>query len=416
MKINSNTIRKLIPVHIFLLIVFLFLWSVVGIPWEIIYIFDLLVCAEFVWALRGIQPTLRRTKTKYLLPWFLFFALYLVLTQLFNFVSPMLAAMAFRRTFRFYLFFLVCAVLLTTQSIEKIMKMLVKLQILNFGLTLFQYFVQELSGDYLGGIFGIENGANAYSNVFLCLICTYMVVKYLEKKEKLLPMLMTIGSALVIAALAELKMFFIEIIVIMLMGILLSRPGIRTVKTIFYFILGFVAAITLLGSIFPEHLAILLDWALFEQYTTEEIAGYTISRLNAFPEINEIFFRDDWLRNLFGYGFGNCEEGSAFFEQYARYKYTWFTHQVTFLETGYVGIIFYISFFVLIFVFSAKSRKVNPENRLYYILGQIISVLCVFWMIYDQSLRREVAFLIFFALAIPVAVRNEWVKALRNVG
>ena len=304
MKINSNSIRKLITIHLFLLVSFLFLWSVFGIPWELIYVFDLFLCVEFLWILPNLQRTMHRVKTNYFVPWLIVYAFFLLLTQLINLVSPIPAVLAFRKTFRFYLFFLVCAVLLTQKSIDKILNMLIKVQVLNFILTLVQYFAMGLSQDNLGGIFGIEKGANAYSNIFLCMICTYMIVNYLEKKVKLAPMVLTVVSALFIAALAELKIFFIEIIVIVIMGILLSNPSARTVKTIAFIAVGFAAAITLLGSLFPEHLAVLLSLALLSQYTTESIYGYEISRLNAFSEINEIFFKDNVSRNLFGYGFG----------------------------------------------------------------------------------------------------------------
>ena len=408
MKINSNSIQKLIAIHVFLVVVFLFLWSVIGLPWGIVYIFDLLVCVEFAWGLRNLQCTLRRAKAMHFLAWLIIYGFFLILTQLFNFVSPLAAIMAFRRTFRFYLFFFACVVLLTEKNINSIMNMLCAIQIVNFLLTIYQYAVLKLDQDNLGGIFGIEKGANAYSNVYLCLLCTYMLIRYLTKKTKILPMVLTIGSALVIAVLAELKIFFIEILVIVLMGILLSNPSARTVKTIVFIAIGLVVAIALFGSLFPEHLAILLSWVLLTQYTTESIAGYRINRMNAFSEINKIFFKDNPLRNLFGYGFGNCEEGTAFYAQYSHYKYSWFTHQVSFLDTGFVGILFIASFFVLVYIFSAKSKKVNPENSAYYTLGQIMSVLCMIWIVYDASLRSEVAFMAFFALAIPLAIRNEW--------
>jgi len=412
MKFNSNSVRKLITAHILFLLVILFFWSVLGLPWEIIYIFDVLVLIEFAWALGSLQPVLRRTKAWIIVPFMAAYVLYLLLTQLFNFVSPIAAVMAFRKQFRFYLFFCACAVILTKKSIDKILKILLFVQVLNLMLTVYQYFQQGLSQDYLGGMFGIAKGANAYSNVYLCLVCTYILLQYLGKKINIWPMLLTIGSSLLIAALAELKVFFIEIVIIVLMAVLLSNPSARTVKTVAFVSVGFVASITLLGAIFPEHFAVLVSLALLTEYTTESIYGYNISRLNAFSEINEIFFKNNGLRNLFGYGFGNCENGTDFYNRYSHFNYSWFTHQITFLETGYVGILFYIAFFALIFIFSTKFKKANPENASYYTFSQIISVLCVVWMIYDQSLRSEAAYMAFFALAIPIAVCNDWLKDL----
>ena len=410
MKINSNTVRRTMILHIFLVLIFHFLWSVLHVPWELIYIADLLACLEFAWAARMIYPVFKRTKLQQIIPYFLIFTLYLLLTQLCNGVSPIVSAVAYRKIFRFYLFYFACAVLMTPNGINRIMNLLLKLQIVNFPLTLYQYFVMHIDQDYLGGIFGTKTGANVYTNVFLCIICTYMVVNYLAKREKLLPMLLTLGSSLLIAVLAELKVFFIEIVVIVLLAILFSKPSKRTVKVLAFSAAGSVAALALFSRLFPEHMAILMDKALFTQYTTSVVTGYNIGRLNAFSQINEIFFKDSLIRNLFGFGFGNCEVNSAFYALYGEYNYIWFAHQVTFMETGYVGVALYALFFILVFWHAMGSKKVDPENATYYTLTQITCVMCGIWFVYNQSLRIEVAYLIFFTLAIPVALRKEWAK------
>ena len=410
MRINSNTVRRTILLHIFLVLIFHFLWSVFHLPWELIYIADLLACLEFAWAARLIYPVFRRTRLHQIIPYFLIFTLYLLLTQLCNGVSPLVAAVAYRKIFRFYLFYFACAALLTGDNIHKLMNLLLKLQIVNFPLTIYQYFVMKIDQDYLGGIFGIKTGANVYTNVFLCIICTYMIVNYLAKRAKLLPMLLTLGSSLLIAVLAELKVFFIELVMIVVLAILFSKPSKRTVKVLAFSAVGSVAALALFSRLFPEHMAILMDKALFTQYTTSVVTGYNIGRLNAFSQINEIFFKEDVLRNLFGFGFGNCEVNSAFYALYGEYNYIWFTHQITFLETGYVGVALYALFFVLVFFHAMGSKKVNPENATYYTLVQIICILCGVWFVYNQSFRIEVAYLIFFVLAIPVILRNEWAK------
>lgn len=403
--------RKLISIHICLVLVFLLFWSIFDLPWSVIYVFDFLLCMEFAWCVRSIQPVLRRTKALTLIPFFACFVCYLLLIQICNFVSPIAAVMAYRRIFRFYLFFFACAVLLTEENIDKIMGLLVKMQIPNLILTLYQFFVQGLVQDELGGIFGTERGANAYSNIFLCIVCTYMIVGYLDKKVRFWPMLLTFGSAMMVSALAELKIMFVEIIIIVIAAILLSKASVRTIKTIMFSVAGFVGGMILLAKLFPEHVAILLNLGLFYEYTSGKLPGYSISRLNAFSEINQIFFKGNILRNLFGYGFGGCESGTEFYEKYSGYQYSRFTHQVTLLETGYIGLMFYVGFFVLIYFYAGKSKKVNPEKSLYYMISQIISVLCVIWMVYDQSLRVEAGYLVFFMLAIPIAIRNNWVKS-----
>ena len=102
----------MIVAHIFLVLVFLLPWSLLKLPWAITFIFDLLLCIEFVWAMPRMQPVMRRVKLWHLIPYTLVFLLYLLLTQLISFTSPSLAISAYRRSFRFLLFYLACIVLL----------------------------------------------------------------------------------------------------------------------------------------------------------------------------------------------------------------------------------------------------------------------------------------------------------------
>ena len=202
-------------------------------------------------------------------------------------------------------------------------------------------------------------------------------------------------------------------ILILLLAIMFSRASVRTLKIVFFSVVGLVAAFILFTQLFPEHAEILMNWTLLLEYTTGSIHGYNISRLNAFTEINRILFEDNIWLNLFGYGFGNCESGSAFYEIYGHYNYTWFTHQVTFLETGYVGVVLYALFYVMVYVHAAKSKKQDSENAHYYSLTQIACLLCPIWFMYNQSMRVECAYLIFCVLAIPAAMRNEREKDIR---
>jgi hypothetical protein len=266
--------------------------------------------------------------------------------------------------------------------------------------------------DNMGGIFGTASGVNGYTNIYLCLICTFSTVMYLGKKAKLKELIWVLGSSLLIAALAELKLFFIEIVLIVLAAILLSKPSRKTVQIIFFSALGMVAALALFARLFPEHMEVFMDAARFSSYVSDEIAGYRIGRLNAFTTINKLFFKNDILANLIGFGFGNCESGSAFYEQYEHYHYTWFTHQVTFLETGYLGIILYSAFYGLIFLHAAMAKKKNQEYFGYLTMTQIICLLSILWMLYNQSQRTESAYLVFWVYAIPVILEKErrWIQ------
>lgn len=409
MKLKTDHIRKLIYIHIFMVPVFLFLWDTLGLPWWLSYAFDLLVALEVAMTARNMQRTFRRAGCADVLAYFAIFAFVLLLTQIINLVPVVQAVLAYRRIFRFFAFFAVCAVLLKIRDVEKIFSLMVKLQGINLALTIFQRFGLGVSQDNMGGIFGTAGGVNGYTNIYLCLICTFSTVMYLGKKAKLKELIWVLGSSLLIAALAELKLFFIEVPLIVLAVILLSKPSRKTVQIIFFSALGLVVALFLFARWFPEHMKVFLDAARFSSYVSDEIAGYKIGRLNAFSTINELFFKDDILANLMGFGFGNCEDGSVFYGKYSHYHYTWFTHQVTFLETGYIGIVLYSAFYGLIFLRAALAKKKHPQSYGYLTITQVICLLSFIWMLYNQSQRTESAYLVFWVYAIPIILGKETV-------
>lgn len=407
MIINTKIVWKLIMLHLLLIPVFMFARSALGLPHGIFYLLDLMLCLELILVPRRLKDTLRAVKFRQLIPYLLLYTLFLLLTQLFHFESPVVSLMAYRRIYRFYIFYVVCMVLLRECDVEKILQMMLKLQVPNVVLTLYQCFVLKVHQDNMGGIFGTTVGVNAYTNVYLCVICIYVLSAYFSGKKTLKSVALVCGSSLMIGALAELKMFFLEMPMIVVLAMIFLRPERKQLKVLGIGVLEYAVAWLIFAKMYPAHAEVLTEGENFVSYTTEVIQGYNISRLNAFADINEIFFHGDILSNLFGYGFGNCESGSAFYEMYSSYNYTWFTHQVTFLETGYVGLFLYALFYVLVFFHAVKCRKKDPENKHYYVFTQIICVLCAPWLMYNQAMRMEPAYMIFFALATPAIVRKE---------
>ena len=135
--------------------------------------------------------------------------------------------------------------------------------------------------------------------------------------------------------------------------------------------------------------------------------GYNISRLNAFSEINTIFFHDSFLKNLFGYGFGNCEYStinifcSDFYKLYGFYNYRWFANQWIFLETGYAGVISFCSFFVISFIISFKnSKNIVVKNKSLIETGIIMTIICLISFFYNSLLKADYGYIAYFSLAI----------------
>ena len=404
MIITSRTVQRIIIFHLLALIAIIFSISQFNLPYSVTYLLDAFVIIEFLFARRKIKTVFRLSKGLYVLRYFLLFIVFLIFLQLFNFVPINLSLKAFRRILRFFLFYFSCSCLVDKERIDSTMKMLCKLQILNFILTLYQRFSLNYLPDNAGGIFGTAKGVNGYSNIYFCVICIFIISEYLSKKTNFNAVFSIVGSSLLLSALIELKFFFIEIIAIVVFAIFLSNPSKRTILFMAFFSVGIILSLKLLAKYFPEHFLILLNRDLFIEYTTGTTLGYNISRLNAFNEINSLFFDNNILKELFGLGFGNCDSGSAFYNRYSSYHYTWFTHQLTYLETGHIGLALHLLFFFLVFFHATKNKGRFNENKHYFLMTQISCVVCTMCFFYNQSIQTECAYLIYYLLSFPVII------------
>ena len=104
--------------------------------------------------------------------------------------------------------------------------------------------------------------------------------------------------------------------------------------------------------------------------------GYTSSgdmnRLNAIPVINELWLKNGWQR-AFGMGLGNCDYASfdflttPFFKTYSDLHYTWISYAFLYMETGWIGLMFYYGFFALTFFEIRRIEK--TVRRIIYCFG-----------------------------------------------
>ena len=401
MKIKVSYIRNLIIAHVFLALLFMFGMSELNLSWGITYFLDLLLIIETCFAIVQYRRSSKQAGLNKDIVYFIIFAMLMIVSNILGGFSAKNLMLGFRRIFRFNLFFFNCSVLLEKEDIDRFFKYLDYMFYINFVISIYQYFILHLYGDHLGGIFGTQTGSNAYTNVFLCVICIYYICKYLDKKVSVKRLLLFLIISVVISAMAELKIFFLEIAVIAAFSVMLFKPNKRTFKMVFLFSAVLILGILLFIKIFPEQAILLYDKKAILDYTTKENYGYNIGRLSAFKDINKLFFHNDISLNLFGFGFGNCEAGTDFFARFSKLHYTWFTHQVTFLETGFIGTAVYMFFFVYVFMSIQKKKKMYKTEQPYFVLVQVICIISFIWYVYNQCLRIEVAYFIFMLLAIP---------------
>ena len=390
-------------------------------PWAIRYLLDVAWIVLVYFQIRSYGFIKQRitngiaTWTVYLLT--ITFLVYLVQCQ-----SPLYYLWGVRNNFRFYAAFLAFSVFLLPQEAEEYTKLFDILFWINCVVSLIQYAFLGLDGDHLGGIFSTEVGGNGYTNIFFSVIITKSVLFYLEKKETTWQCMTKCMAALLIAALAELKFFFVEFVIILVLSVLFTNFTWRK----FCLILGGGAAVTvgaaLLSILFPNFANFFsLDW--FAETATSD-KGYTSSgdmnRLTAIPMINELWLKT-WGERLFGLGLGNCDTSTfaivntPFYEQYGHLHYTWLSYAMIYLECGWIGLIFYFGFFVLVYFGARKIEKRSEGTvKTYCRISRIMAIMCMIISIYNSSLRTEAGYMAYFVMAIPFVFGREFERGRKN--
>lgn len=330
------------------------------------------------------------------------FFLYSCLTSLLSGTGILFFAWALRCTFRFYLFFYYCIYYLDMYDIETVFNGLTKLFWVNLAVVLYQFFVQGFMWDYLGGLFGTTQGCNGYMNIFLIVILAYSINSYFKNKKSIIATGGYFVSSLIIAALSEIKFFFFEAVAIVLLALVINKPSVKTVKMAIVSVFSFCLGLLVLKIVFPDSYTLLWHKEQISGYL--ETSGGIIKRSTAIPYINEHFFDNKLIKQLFGLGFGNCEYSSFFKTPFAmKYDYTeyrYYSYGMQYLETGLVGLVLYAAFFLEIFISEIKLKfKYKFDSwTVCYLATTIPLFMMNIW--YNDSCKSEPAYLIYLSLAI----------------
>lgn len=396
-----------------------FLNEFLRLPWAIRYLLDgALLGLVFL----GVcfHRRLELKPVKLLLGWCLLFLLYTMTVYLIEFQSPLYYVWGLRNNFRFYVAFFACCIFLKSRDLEGYFRLFDGLFWVSAVLSLYQFFILGVNGDYLGGIFGTSQGVNGYTNIFFVIVIARALLLYLEKREKLWLCITKCVIAILVAALAEIKFFFVEAIAIFAMAILLTDFTWRKLLII----IGGVAVVslgaTILVALFPGSTGFLSSDFLWNLASSDR--GYTsagdLNRLNAIPQINELWL-NSWGHRLFGLGLGNCDTSNIaalntpFYQENGDMHYTWMSHAFMYLECGWIGLVFYYGFFVLVFLKTGGRREGAEQINCY--LARILMVCCILMSAYNASLRMESAYMVYFVLATPFVYEREKIVSKRKM-
>lgn len=341
----------------------------------------------------------------------LFFFITLV-GYLFNYQSVFYYLWGLRNNIRMFIAFFAFAYLADWEDAKGWIKALDVLFVINFAVVILQYF-SGYGQDYIGGIFGTSKGCNGSLLIFLCIVFAKTILSFMRGEEKMSKCIFVSVASLLVSTLSELKMFFILFILILFMASFVTAHSIK--KTLFFafgavLVVLFGTLLTVLYKDFTDFLSFdsLIKALTDTGYATDEDIG----RFTALPVISQRFL-PGFFRKLFGLGLGNCDSSSLsmfntpFFESHQTVHYSYFSYAFLFLETGFVGLALYASFFVASFFVSRKLKKLEMADEFACQMSIILSVISLILLVYNSSLRMEIGFMLFFVLALPIISANE---------
>lgn len=314
-----------------------------------------------------------------------------------------------RNNIRFFVFFMMCTMMMNRESAYSCMNLMDGLFYINVIVSLYQIFILNAHQDRVGGIFGSSRGCNAYTNIYFMIIVAWHMLRYMNNEESLLKLITRCGLSLTIAALAELKMFIFEFAIITVLATTMTKFSVRKLWIIIGAAVGLLVSIQIIKRMFP----FFADWFNLDtilEYATSD-KGYTyvndINRLSALA-ISWNKFLETWTQKLFGLGLGNCDYSSSFsflttpfYEKNRHLNYVWFSSSFMILETGLLGLVLYVYFFICVYRAAKTVEKNGTQNIVYCQLARVMALMAPVLIIYNSSLRMECAYMFFFVLALP---------------
>lgn len=419
------TAKVLIYIELVYVVLMRFATTALGFPGAISFLLDGLNILAILCSLSKVRD-MREWGIGPVVTVFAVYCFVLLVSDVLNGVRPALIVWAIRNTFRLFGFFFSCAILLDRSDIDRIFRLLFGLQVVNLAVSLVQFGAMGIRQDDLGGIFGIGEGCNAYSNVFFAMLLVYYSFKWLDgEKGGSTRFYFVVISTLVLAALAELKVYFIEFVLLVSFVVVMRASKARAYIAVAVCICALVAGLQVFKAAFPDAYRDLMDFDKMAAYSSEGMAGYELSRFGAFDQIDRIIFGQDPLKELFGIGFGAAEESSLaiftsdFSKEWGWLNYRWFTHQMAFIETGYIGFGLFVSLFISYAIWMIRAAKSSLQEKTSIQFSLVMTLLTVINIWYNCATRIESCYFIAFALAVGLisykaGVGESHVKGLKQ--
>ena len=332
----------------------------------------------------------------------------------------------YRNIIRYFMFFYSCVVFLKKTDFAIVLRVIrvvfwISVPLCTVERFLITYPEGTIVGDMVGGIFWNFSGSNLPLNLILCLYLIDICSRFFNHRVNSLVFACACIAAIYMSATAELKVFLVELVVIVVFTafrrgvswraiIALAVGGVVLSTASMYFI-----ALNSGGSsTYADNYSL----QGYLDYATRD-TGYNgsgdLNRFTGIGTVADYIFHNDPLLELFGIGLGNADYTnfftSDFYAQYSYLNYQWFQAIWMFIETGFVGIILYLLIIVVIF---NKARTMASDDQ-YDIVVQTTCVLMIVLFFYNITLRLEPsAFLLMLILSLPYIDTKNGLQARRT--
>ena len=312
-----------------------------------------------------------------------------------------------RNLIRFLIFFLSVTQYVKEEHLDKIFSIIEWHFIVNSLYIIYLYFTyfpetaSWMRGDLLNGFFGNMRGGNTFVNVEMLIVVVYNLIKWTQKEKSLKYLLMITTLSIVVAGLIELKAYFIEVLVIYLWYVIFVKKSrkekqLNIIIVSFGIIAGFCAFRIMIRE-YPWFADVFTVKGLLEAVTSKNYSSVDdINRFSGFSTIAEKMFGGNIVDILFGIGLGNgavstiAGKRTLFSLKFANSNYSWFSGTHIFVQCGLIGLILYISTFVVLL----RKKKYNK----YRTVSDIILLLSIFLVFYGEALKTDAGYLLYFAI------------------
>lgn len=398
------------------LIVVQFLTNAGLLATSVTYLFDLVNIVVLVFNAKKISGFFRKYNVYSLL--LICYCLLAIGSGLGGGVSPLCIAWELVSQLRIPLFIMLVSTFWSIDDLKSVMRFLYRIQLLNALFAVVQYFVFNLTGDSCGGLFGINAGSNMLLNLYLIFVSAMGCCGYLsgaEPRHNALSLAMTLVVSFFVATLAEIKFFYFEAMLIIIVAVILGKKNAKLATAIVLFVGACLVGLSALAVYFPDSYEMLFDTKQMMSYddgSNVATSGYGISRSGAIAQVDKLFFHGDIFDQIVGYGFGSATMSSIeqfcspFYWTYGWLRYYYSQIAMLYLQNGYIGLIFYFVLMLMPCLIALQKHKELEvsDNRFWLAFTVTITFLFVMNCFYNASSRSYAALLWAVCLSAPFVV------------